>query len=256
MLFRSPTLEDVNADLRRTVASAQLDVDGVSIDIETSRVKDIPTRNQRLLEYSNALRALLPGRLITGTVLPPVDTDSPTYKLWPKLPYGSISGAYDGWVIMGYWTSWKPESGWRDGYRYTQENINRLRAYLGRPDAPIHYAGGVGGKALTPWDVGGMIRASQEAGILGASVYDWLVTDPSYWQYLWALRTVSDPRWTPVAAPPPPTTTTTSTTVPSTVPGSTIAPVDLPSTTTPLGPETGGNEIGRASCRERVCYPV
>ena len=229
-----PTLEDVNADLRRTVAAANLDVDGISIDIETSRVKDLGVRNQRIVDYSAALRTLLPGRLITGTVLPPVDTDSPTYKLWPKLPYTSIAPYYDGWVIMGYWTAWKPESGWRDGYRYTQENIARLRSYLGRPDAPIHFAGGVGGSALKAWDVGGMVKAVQEAGVLGASVYDWLVTDPSYWQYLWGVRNVADPRFVAVLAPPvpPPTTTTVATTVP----GGTAAP-----TTAPVGPDTGGN---------------
>ena len=125
-------------------------------------------------------------------------------------------------------------AGWRDGYRYTQENIARLRSYLGRPDAPIHFAGGVGGSALKAWDVGGMVKAVQEAGVLGASVYDWLVTDPSYWQYLWGVRNVADPRFVAVLAPPvpPPTTTTVATTVP----GGTAAP-----TTAPVGPDTGGN---------------
>ena len=169
-----PTFTDVNADLRRTVAIANLDVDGISIDIETNRVKDLVERNRRIVAYSMALHDLLPGRLITGTVLPPVDTDSPTYKLWPKLPYGAIGPYYDGWILMGYWTSWKAASGWRDGYRYTQENIARLRTYLGRPDVPIHFAGGVGNAGLTAWDVGGMIKASQEAGLTGVSVYDWI----------------------------------------------------------------------------------
>ena len=209
-------------------------VDGLSIDIETSRVKDLSVRNQRIVDYSAALRTLVPGRLVTGTVLPPVDTDSPTYKLWPKLPYTSIAPFYDGWVIMGYWTVWKPESGWRDGYRYTQENIARLRSYLGRPDVPIHYAGGVGGSALKAWDIGGMVKAVQEAGVLGASVYDWGVTDASYYPYLWGVRSVADPRFVAVVAPPPPPPTTTTVVV--TIPGVTTS-----ATTLPAGPDTGGN---------------
>ena len=225
-----PALTDVNLDLRRTVAIANLDVDGISIDIETNRVKDLAERNRRIITYSTALRELLPGRLISATVLPPVDTDSPTYKLWPKLPYGAIGPYYDGWILMGYWTSWKAASGWRDGYIYTRENIARLRSYLGRPDAPIHYAGGVGNAGLTAWDVGGMIKASQEAGIIGASVYDWITTDSTFYSYLWAMRSVPDPRFVPAPAPLPPPTTTTTTPAP----GVSVAP-----TTAPIAPVEG-----------------
>ena len=41
-----------------------------------------------------------------------------------------IAPAYDAWMPMSYWTSRTPASGYRDAYRYTAENIDRLRGVL------------------------------------------------------------------------------------------------------------------------------
>ena len=54
-----------------------------------------------------------------------------------------MAPSYDAWMTMGYWTNRKPDSGYRDAYRYTRENIDRLRVNLGNPDAIVHPIGGL-----------------------------------------------------------------------------------------------------------------
>ena len=77
-----PTFTDVNADLRRTVAIANLDVDGISIDIEARNVTDVAERNRRLVAYSQALRTLLPGRFISNNIVQPNILEA-VPNLWP-----------------------------------------------------------------------------------------------------------------------------------------------------------------------------
>lgn len=90
---------------------------------------------------------------------------------------------------MGYWTDRKASSGYRDPYRYTDENLKRLRANLGNPAAPVSPVGGVG--ANGPEDVDAFVRAAVENGAIGGSVYDWRTTKPGAWPALRRFRTVA-----------------------------------------------------------------
>src|SRR5438874_2594458 len=47
-----PTLEDLNHDLGRLMAVAQLPVEGISVDIESRKVADVAERNRRLVALS------------------------------------------------------------------------------------------------------------------------------------------------------------------------------------------------------------
>ena len=217
-----PAFQDVNTDLRKAVAIANLDVDGVDIDIEEkSVIRDVVERNRRLVQYSQNLRQVLPGRFISNDIVAPTFYDAvPNY--WPDangqikpatsywggpFPYQDIAPYYDLWMIQSYWTQRSAASGWRDGYRYTVENVNRLRAALGRSDVPIHVIGGEGGKDKTLNEFGGFLQASRDLGTIGISFYDWMVTPPSWLPYFWSFRytpvgTAPDPRFPPTALPP------------------------------------------------------
>lgn len=247
-----PTLTDVNADLRRTVAIANLDVDGISIDIEARNVADVAERNRRLISYSQSLRQLLPGRFISNNIVQPNILDAipnlwPTEygkppasirSYWAPFPYIEIAPYYDLWMIQSYWTQRSAGSGWRDAYRNFQDNAGRLRATLGRPDLPVHMIGGVGDPKLPLNDLSGMLQANREVNGIGLSFYDFVVTPPSWWPYLWAARNIPDPRWTPLVPPPyvpptqpillPPTTTVPTTTPPAPGTPSTIVTAVLP----------------------------
>jgi hypothetical protein len=102
---------------------------------------------------------------------------------WPDFPWREIAPFYDVWLPMAYWTFRTERSGYRDGYRYTEENVRRLRANLGMPDAPVHPAGGTDGEA-TDEDYRGFVRACAEQRCLGGSISDWRTTPPHAWEIL------------------------------------------------------------------------
>jgi hypothetical protein len=182
-----PTLADPNHDLRRMVAMAQLPVEGVAVDIESRKVADVADRNQRLVAFSSALRQSLPGRTIGGIVLPPVVMEVVNTNYWPNFPWTGIAPYYDVWLPMSYWTNRTQASGYKEGYRYTAENIARLRNNLRLPQALVHTIGGIGDKS-TSADIDGMARGAVEYTAVGGSIYDWRTTGADLWPYLGRFR--------------------------------------------------------------------
>jgi hypothetical protein len=182
-----PTLVDPEADLRRLLALASLPVDGLAVDIEALNVDDVTERSRRLVELSARLRAALPGQVLGGIVLEPVLLEEVNTRMWPGFPWAEIAPHYDVWLPMAYWTNRRADSGWRDGHRYTAENIDRVRARIGRPDAPVHALGGIADRT-TPEQLAGFRQAALERGALGASIYDHNTTAPHLWPELQALR--------------------------------------------------------------------
>ena len=182
-----PTLEDVDNDLNRLVASANLDVDGLAVDIESRKVADANERSLRLIDLSTRLREALPGRAIGAIVMPPVQMEVVNTNYWPGFPWAAIADKYDVWQTMGYWTDRKQSSGYRDPYRYTVENQQRLRNNLGNPAAAISPVGGVG--AMGNGDIEAFLRAAAEQGAMGGSIYDWRTTRAEAWPALRGFRT-------------------------------------------------------------------
>lgn len=247
-----PAVQDVNTDLRKTVAIANLEVDGIAIDVENySTVPEINERNRRHIAYSAGLRQLLPGRFVTINIVEPTSVDG-VANLWtqpngapPKtintfwrgpFPYKELAPYYDLWTIQTYWTNRTADSGWRDGYRYVIENVKRLRANLGREDVPIHVTGGVGDRAKILNDLSGFQQAAREINVVGISFYDWVVWPRAWWNFSWGYRKMfregmTDPRFIPVEPPPyvptvqPPIVVTTK---PATVPAVSVVPVITP----------------------------
>lgn len=182
-----PTLTDPARDLQRLVAVAGLPhVDGLAVDIESREVGDVGERNRRLVELSAALRRTLPGRTIGAIVLPPVVLEVVNPAYWPGFPYRELALHYDVWLTMGYWTNRKASSGYRDAYRYTRENVDRLRANLGAV-VPVHPIGGLGA-GTTPEDVAAYRRAAADTGSLGGSLYDWRTTGGDAWPGMQGFR--------------------------------------------------------------------
>ncbi len=168
-----PTLTDVAADLRRLKATAQLPtVDGIGVDIESKAVADHDERNRRLVQLSRLARLALAGRSLSAITLPNVVTDVVNVNYWPRFPWAEIRPYYDVWQPMGYWTNRKADSPYRNAELYTRENIERMRAKLGDPDAVVHPIGGIGDET-TAADVEGFLRAVRQTRSIGASLYDW-----------------------------------------------------------------------------------
>jgi hypothetical protein len=183
-----PTFEDPRTDMHRLMEASRIPgVDALAVDIESLKLKDVPERNRRLVELSTNLRAALPDVALGGIPYPPVVTDVINPGLWPSFPWAEIAPHYDVWLPMSYQSDRKPESGYRDAYRYTGENIDRLRARLGLPAAPVHTIGGIADRTA-PADVAAMLRAASERGVLGGSLYDWRTTSPELWAHLQPFR--------------------------------------------------------------------
>ena len=177
-----PTFVDPAQDLRRLVAAASLDVDAVAVDIESRDVADTAERNRRLVALSRDLRSTLPGVALGAIVFPPVVMEVINTSFWPRFPWGELEPYYDVWVPMAYQSFRTAASGYRDGYRYTAENIDRLRAHLGN-DTVVHVVGGIA-DATTVGDVQGMVAAGSERGVIGGSLYDWRTTAADLWPHL------------------------------------------------------------------------
>ena len=183
-----PTLLDTGADLRRLKAVAGLrNTDGIAVDIEARNLPDVAERNRRLVDLSGALRRELPGRTLGAIVLPPVVMEVINQNFWPNFPYREIAPFYDVWMTMGYWTNRTAASGYRDAFRYTKENVDRLRNNLGRPDAPVHPIGGIGNRTSAA-DVEGYKRAVTAVHGIGGSIYDWQTTAAPLWDRLRPMR--------------------------------------------------------------------
>ncbi len=182
-----PTLEDPGRDLQRLLAIAALPVDGLAVDIEARNVGDLAERNRRLVQLSSDLRAALPGEVIGAIPLEPVLLEDINPRYWPSFPWAELASSYDVWLPMGYWTNRRADSPWRDAHAYTAENIDRLRAHLGQPDAAIHALGGIG-DATTPAEVIGFRIAAMERGAFGGSIYDFRTTSAPLWPELLPFR--------------------------------------------------------------------
>lgn len=177
-----PTFTDPNDDLAKLAGAATLDIDGIGVDIESTATA-LGDRNPRLIVLSAWLRQTYPGMPLAAIVLPPVVTDVLNTAYWPDFPWQQLAPYYDVWMPMSYWTNRTPQSGWRDGYRYTAENIDRLRAHLGDPAAAVHPVGGES-NAATPDEIRGFVWAAQERGAIGGGLYDDMISTPEQYALL------------------------------------------------------------------------
>jgi hypothetical protein len=184
-----PRFADVDADFRR--ARALLDFksdgqrfDGLALDIEANKsVPDLGTRNTALLELSQRVRERAGNRVVGAIVLEPVFLEAVSTNFWPAFPWRQLKPLYDVWLPMSYWTNRNVESGYREGFRYTDENIRRLRNNLGDEKAPVHAIGGIGDAAQTK-DYEGFVRAAKKDHAIGWSIYDYSTTARSAWRRL------------------------------------------------------------------------
>lgn len=169
-----PTFVDLAADQAHLAATADLGLDGIGVDIESTAV-ELGARNQRLVDLSAWLRATYPSTPLAAIVLPPVVTDVINLNYWPQFPWQQLRDHYDLWMPMSYWTNRTTASGWRDAYRYTIENIDRMRTNLGRPDAIVHPVGGLSDAATTA-EVAAFVQASVDRGAIGGGLYDDMIS--------------------------------------------------------------------------------
>jgi hypothetical protein len=182
-----PTFVDVDKDLRRLTAAAELRVDGLGVDIEATDVVDPIERNRRVIELSTRLRDEVGDKDIAAITLSSVHLQVVNPEFWPAYPWVEIGATYDVILPMAYWSIRVGEL--REGGRYVGENIDRIRASTGRADLPIHPVGGIADGA-TLEDLTAMVAAVDDRGAIGGSLYDWSTSTPNQWAALSPLRSL------------------------------------------------------------------
>jgi hypothetical protein len=184
-----PRFGDVDADFRRIRAlfdfkSKGQRFDGHALDVEWNRgVPDFQERNSALVRLSRRVRELAGDRPVGAIVLEPVFLEVVSPDFWPQFPWRRLESLYDVWLPMSYWTNRNADSGYKDGFRYTDENIRRLRNNLDDKDAAVHAIGGIAESALAK-DYDGFVRAARAGDAIGWSMYDYNTTSSSAWPRL------------------------------------------------------------------------
>jgi hypothetical protein len=186
-----PTLVDQGKDQRRALGAIRFrtplgqSFDGFALDIESSAVHTVSTRNARLLAVSAYLRRWAPSGAKLGAIIPaPRGMQlSPTY--WPNFPYADLGLTYDVILPMGYFSYRPTDLG--GAYGYTVRNVALIRRGTGDPEIPIHIIGGVGDD-VSAAQVNAFVRATRDCGVAGASLYDFTTTVAGGWKYLRGVR--------------------------------------------------------------------
>jgi hypothetical protein len=184
-----PRFVDVDADFRRVRALLDFkangeEFDGFALDIEANRaVPDTDERNKALVALSERIRDRAGDRPVGAIVLEPVLLEVVNADFWPEFPWRRLARRFDVWLPMSYWTNRNSESGYKEGFRYTDENIRRLRNNLDDEDAPVHAIGGIADTAAAR-DYEGFVRAARKDDAIGWSVYDYSTTVSTAWPRL------------------------------------------------------------------------
>jgi hypothetical protein len=184
-----PRFVDVDADFRRVrgvldFKSGDERFDGFALDIEANMsVPDHQARNAALVELSQRVREVARNTPVGAIVLEPVFLEVVSTNFWPNFPWRQLKSLYDVWLPMSYWTNRNSDSGYKDGFRYTDENIRRLRNNLDDKGAPVHAIGGIADTALAK-DYAGFLRAVKQDGAMGWSIYDYSTTVSTAWPRL------------------------------------------------------------------------
>jgi len=184
-----PKFDDTRGDLRRIKGLAKFRskgerFDGIALDVEyTQALPDPAARNPALVEVARKSRDIVGSRPLGAIVLEPLLLEEVNPQYWPDFPWRKIHDAFDVWLPMSYWTNRDTESGFRDGFVYTEKNIRRVRKNLRDADAAVHAIGGIADSAATK-DYLGFVKAAERRDAIGYSVYDFNTTTSGVWARL------------------------------------------------------------------------
>ncbi|MDZ4168151.1 MAG: hypothetical protein U1E26_00655 [Coriobacteriia bacterium] len=182
--WKGRDLDRVKAAIRFRTSDGQR-FDSFALDIESSVVKPAAERNRRLKWVSDRTRAFVGPRYPLGAIIPSPKGMQSSKTYWPGFPYSSLAATYDVFVPMSYYTY--HGDGYAAAYADTLANVRILRAQPGCATEPIHLIGGVASKS-SAYEVRAFVRAANETGVEGASLYSWPEMTKAHWAELKALK--------------------------------------------------------------------
>jgi hypothetical protein len=151
--------------------------DGVALDIEALRVKDVRTRTARMLSLLTTLRSE-GGSLPVAAITYPPRAFERHLSWWPGFPWTQIAAKVDALVPMLYTGGGFP--GYDATYGYVARSLRLLRAAVGT-GVPVHAAGGVANR-MSAEELRAFTDAVLDDGtVTGWSLYDLQTTTPAGW---------------------------------------------------------------------------
>ncbi len=177
-------------DLRRARAMVSFrsptgaSFDGVALDIESLRAKNVAKRTARMLDLLIRLRSEAGDTPVAAITYPPRALER-HLSWWPGFPWSEIAGQVDAIVPMLY--TGGGFKGYDATYGYVARSLRLLRAAVG-DDIPVHAAGGVA-NTMTKEELKAFEDAVVDDGTAsGWSLYDLQTMTPAAWAAMAALE--------------------------------------------------------------------
>jgi hypothetical protein len=174
-------------DLRRALAMLSFSTstggsfDGVALDIESTRLRNVSLRSQRAVALTRQLRAATGDTPLAIVPFNPRGLERRP-STWPRFPWADLAANADAFAPMVY--TGGGLKGFDATYGYVTRALRLLRVNTGDPDVQIHVAGGVADR-LGPEELAGFVAAVADDGnTIGVSLYDWMTTPPRAWKAL------------------------------------------------------------------------
>ena len=151
--------------------------DGVALDIEALRVKDVTKRTARMLALLATLRSEGAGMPVAAVTYPPRAFER-HLSWWPGFPWAQIASQVDALVPMLY--TGGGFKGYDATYGYVARSLRLLRAAVGT-GVPVHAAGGVANR-MSAEELKAFTDAVLDDGtVTGWSLYDLQTSTPTGW---------------------------------------------------------------------------
>ena len=174
-------------DVRRSLAMLAFETasgqrfDGVALDIESTRLRNVSLRSRRAVALAQRLRQEAGETPLAIVPFNPRGLERRP-STWPRFPWAELAATSDAFAPMVY--TGGALKGFDATYGYVTRAIRLLRAQTGNPDVPIHVAGGVADRMGAEELAGFVAAVSDDGAVLGVSLYDWQTTRPAAWRAL------------------------------------------------------------------------
>ena len=151
--------------------------DGVALDIEALRLKDVAKRTTRMLALLGTLRSEGGAMPVAAITYPPRAFER-HLNWWPGFPWTQIASQVDALVPMLY--TGGGFKGYDATYGYVARSLRLLRAAVGT-GVPVHAAGGVANR-MNAEELKAFTDAVLDDGtVTGWSLYDLQTSTPAGW---------------------------------------------------------------------------
>lgn len=155
--------------------------DGVALNIESTRLRNVALRSQRAVTLTRQLRQAAGDTPLAIVPFNPRGLERRP-STWPRFPWKDLAAQADAFAPMIY--TGGAYTGFDATYGYVTRALRLLRAHTGNPEVAIHVAGGVADR-MGQEELAGFAAAVEDDGAtIGVSLYDWMTTPARAWPVL------------------------------------------------------------------------